>query len=125
MKFATLIVGAVLGLIIGNAAHATTLDQQTSAAGTYLGLKYPEAKDGWFMIGQTVSPDGKDAVGYPTYKIFKDEQACKTELSVIKDDPPPILKGRALSCHPVSKLSCHHIGEHEESCVVRHESAAD
>ena len=77
-------------------------------------------------MGQTVSPDGKDAIGYPTYKLFKDQQACETELSVIKNDPPPILQGRALSCHPIWKpepLSCHQIGEHEVSC--HQESAID
>jgi hypothetical protein len=125
MKLATLIASAVLSLIISYDAHATTLEQQTSAASEYLGLKYPEAKGGWFLIGQTVSPDGKDAVGFPAYKLFKDEQDCKTELLVIKDDPPPTLKGRVLSCHPLGgrrELSCHHIGEHEVSC---HQSATD
>jgi hypothetical protein len=58
----------------------------------------------------------------PFIKFFKDQEACETELSVIGDDPPPILKGRTLSCHPRLEpkppraLSCHNIGEHEESC---------
>jgi hypothetical protein len=117
----TLVMALALAIAPLN-AHATTVEEQTSAVGEYLGLKLPDAKDGWFLIGQTVSPDGRDAIGYPTYKVFKDEQACKTELSVIKDDPPPILQGHALSCHPISALSCHQIGEHEVSC---HKSAID
>jgi hypothetical protein len=104
MKLATLIAGAVMALA-SLSAHAAevTLEQQTDVVSEYLGLKFPEAKGGWFMIGQTVSPDGKNAIGYPSYKIFKDQQGCETELSVIKDDPPPKLRGRSLSCHPIKQ----------------------
>jgi len=55
----------------------------------------------WFLIAQLLAADGVHVDGPPYVKLFKDEESCKTELSVIKDDPPPILAGRVLSCHPV------------------------
>jgi hypothetical protein len=107
MRFATLMTSAALALA-PLSAHAAevTLEQQTDAVSELFRLRQGDGETPreyhWFLIGQHVSPDGKNAIGYPTYKLFKDEQACKTELSVIKDDPPPILQGRTLSCHPIS-----------------------
>jgi len=74
-----------------HAAETVTLGQQTDAVAELFRLKQRDGEAPkeyhWFMIGQHVSSNGKNAIGYPTYKLFKDEQTCETELSVIKDDP--------------------------------------
>jgi hypothetical protein len=90
-----------------HAAETVTLEEQTDAVAELFRLKQRDDETPkeyrWFMIGQHVSTNGKNAIGYPTYKLFKDQQTCETEMSAIKDDPPPILQGQALSCHPIKQ----------------------
>jgi hypothetical protein len=55
----------------------------------------------WFLIAQLMAADGVHVKGPPYVKLFKNQQSCEAELSVIKDDPPLILKGYVLSCHKI------------------------